>query len=73
MTLLNDAVFWVSIATLTVAAYRFSISQAYRSKCSNFRVCWGLLDIKRNVEIEGKIDEHAMQIEEANGPKVEVV
>lgn len=62
MSLLVDAAFWVSIATLVVAAYRFSISQAYRSKCSDFKLCWGFLAIRRNVEIEAKIDEHAMDV-----------
>lgn len=64
MTLLADAAFWVSIATLLIGAYRYSLSQAYRSKCSNFKVCWGLLDIQRNVEVEQHIDEQAMQTEE---------
>lgn len=61
MSLLNDPVFWVSIATLVVGAYRFSLTQMYRSKCSNFKLCWGLLDIKRDVVVEQHIDEHAMQ------------
>lgn len=64
MTLLADAAFWVSIATLTIGAYRFSISQAYRSKCSNFKMCWGLLDIKRDVVVEQQLDQRAMDIEE---------
>jgi hypothetical protein len=64
MSLLTDPVFWVSIATLVVGAYRYSLSQMYRSKCSNFKLCWGLLDIKRDVVVEQHIDEHAMQQEE---------
>ena len=64
MTLLNDAVFWVSIGTLVIGAYRFSLSQMYRSKCSNFRMCWGLLDIKRDVVVEQHIDELAMHVED---------
>jgi hypothetical protein len=64
MTLLADAAFWVSIATLVIGAYRYSLSQAYRSKCSNFKMCWGLLDIKRDVIVEQHIDEHAIQQED---------
>lgn len=60
MTLLEDAAFWVSIATLVVASYRFSLSQAYKSKCSNFKMCCGLIDIQRNVEVEAHIDEKAL-------------
>lgn len=66
MTLLADAAFWVSIATLTIGAYRFSLSQAYRSKCSNFKLCWGLLDIKRDVVVEQQIDQRAMELEEGH-------
>ena len=66
MTLLNDAAFWVSIATLVIGAYRFSLSQAYRSKCSNFKLCWGLLDVKRDVNVEQHIDELAMQNADEN-------
>ena len=66
MTLLADAAFWVSIATLTIGAYRFSLSQAYRSKCSNFKMCWGLLDIKRDVIVEQQIDQRAMELEEGH-------
>lgn len=61
MTLLGDSAFWISIAGLCIAAYRFSLSQAYKSKCSNFKLCFGCIDIKRNVEIEGKIDEIEIQ------------
>jgi hypothetical protein len=64
MNLLEDAAFWVSIATLIIGAYRYSLSQAYRSKCSNFSMCWGLLNIKRNVQVEQHIDEQAMQVDE---------
>jgi len=68
MSLLADAAFWVSIATLVVAAYRFSINQAYKSKCSQFNLCWGFLNIKREVEIEARIDEHALDVENNNEP-----
>ena len=64
MSLLTDAAFWVSIATLVVAAYRFSLSQAYRSKCSQFHMCWGLVKINRNVEVEARIDQ--IELEQGN-------
>ena len=64
MSLLSDAAFWVRIATLVIGAYRFSLSHAYRSKCSNFKMCWGLLHIERNVEVEQHIDEQEMQLEQ---------
>lgn len=63
MSLLHDAAFWVSIGTLVIGAYRFTLSQAYKSKCSQIKMCFGLLDIQRNVEIENQIDQHAMDLE----------
>jgi hypothetical protein len=62
MSLLTDPVFWVSIATLVTAAYRFSLSQAYKSKCERFNICWGMVSVQRNVTIEGHIDEHAIDV-----------
>ncbi len=63
-SLLSDPVFWVSIATLVIGAYRFSLSQAYKSKCTTFKMCCGFIDIQRNVEVERVIDEHTLETEE---------
>lgn len=72
MTLLEDAAFWVSIATLVFASYRFSLSQAYKSKCSDFKLCCGFIEVKRNVEVEAHIDERAIEAQ-ANAPTEDVV
>lgn len=60
MSLLNDPVFWVSIAGLVIGAYKFSLSQIYKSKCSDFKLCYGCINVKRDVSIEAKIDEKAL-------------
>jgi hypothetical protein len=59
MSLLEDSAFWISISTLVIAAYRFSLSQIYKSKCSDFKLCFGCINVKRDVHIEAKIDEKA--------------
>ncbi len=61
MTLLSDPVFWVSIASLVIGAYRFSLTQIYKSKCVNFKLCWGLVNVNRDVQVEAKIDEKAIE------------
>lgn len=61
MSLLADAAFWVSMATIVVGAYRFSLSQAYKSKCSSLKMCCGLIDVQRNVDIEQQYDIHALE------------
>ena len=55
-TLLADAVFWVSIATLVSGAYKFSLSELYKSKCHTFKLCYGLINVERNIQEEIKYD-----------------
>lgn len=66
MTLLQDAAFWCAIATTVAAVYKFSLSQAYRSKCTDVNLCCGMCRIKRNVEVEQRIDEFNEDLEEPN-------
>lgn len=61
MTLLNDPVFWVSISGLVIGAYKFSLSQIYKSKCSDFKLCFGCINVKRDVNVEARIDERAFE------------
>lgn len=56
ISLLKDAVFWVSIATITVGLIKYTISYCLKSKCSDFSICFGLLKIKRDVAIERDIE-----------------
>lgn len=73
MTLLQDSAFWISIATLVITAYRFSLSQIYKSKCSDFKLCFGCINVKRDVQIEAHIDEKALDVgapdEKVDGPE----
>ena len=51
MSLINDAVFFVSIATIVAAMYKFSVTYCLKSKCTEFNLC--CLKIRRDeVEIE---------------------
>ena len=51
----ND-VFWLSITPMVLGAGALCVRYAYRSKCSNVRVCCGLLEIERDVEQEAELD-----------------
>ena len=51
----ND-VFWLSITPMVLGAGALCVRYAYRSKCSNVRVCCGLLEIQRDVEQEAQLD-----------------
>ena len=54
--ILNNPVFWVSVSTLVVGAYKFSLLEIYKSKCSSFKCCCNLLSVERNIEQEVKVD-----------------
>ena len=54
--LLNDGIFWISLATIIIGAYKFSITEVYKSKCSKFKCCFNLLNVERNVDAEIKYD-----------------
>ena len=69
-TLLKDAVFFVSIATITAGLIKFTITYCLKSKCSDFSICFGLLKIKRDVEVERDIEISQMEhpVEEGHRP-----
>jgi hypothetical protein len=54
--LLNDSTFWLSISTILTASIAVTIRACYKSKCSNFKCCYGLIAIERNVDAEEHID-----------------
>ena len=54
-TTFND-VFWLSVTPMVLGAGALCIRYAYRSKCSNINICWGLLQIQRDVHQETEID-----------------
>ena len=56
MTLLTDSAFWISICISVVGAYKFTVTYCLKSKCSDFNICWGFLNIKRDVKSEVEIE-----------------
>lgn len=62
--LLSDAVFWISIVTLTIGLIKYNIKYMTRyCKISSVSCCWGCFsqqrDIKGEIEIEkARIDAH---------------
>ena len=62
----ND-IFWLSVTPMVLGAGALCIRYAYRSKCSNVRVCWGLLEIQRDVEQEAEFDNKAGTADTASG------
>ena len=52
----DDGVTIIAIITLSIGAFGMIAKLCYKSKCSNISCCYGLINIKRNVEIEIDIE-----------------
>jgi hypothetical protein len=60
MTELTES-FWMGFYTFTGGFILAVLAIAYRSKCSNVNVCWGMLKIERDVEVELQEDLRQIQ------------
>ena len=52
----DDGVTILAIITIIIAAFSMVTKLCFKSNCSDFTCCCGLLNIKRNVEIENDTD-----------------
>lgn len=52
--LLEDASFWISVITIVGGLSALCIKTILKSKCTDFSLCFGLVKISRNVEMEVK-------------------
>ena len=52
----EDGVTIISLCTLIIGFMAMICKQCYKSKCSNINILYGLIHIKRNVEIENEIE-----------------
>ena len=70
--LLNDAVFFVSLATIFAGMYKFTVTYCLKSKCEQFSLCFGFLNIKRDIKSEIEIERYEIQhdVEKDNQPKI---
>ena len=48
----DDGVTILAIITIIIAAFSMVTKLCFKSKCTNITCCYGMIDIKRNVEIE---------------------
>ena len=47
-----DGVFFITIASLVCGAFGLVIRYCLKSRCDNVNLCFGLITIHRNVELE---------------------
>ena len=57
-----DAVFWLSVGTLLTGSISIALKYALKSKCEDCSFCFGLIRIKRKVELEAEIEERELEI-----------
>ena len=49
--------FWVVIVGSVIGFFTIVIQQCYKSKCDNYNMCYGLIQIHRNIDAEVELDE----------------
>lgn len=54
-----NGVFFLSLGTLFISAMGVCFAYALKSKCSNVKICFGCLEIDRDVELEADMEMNA--------------
>ena len=49
-----DAVFFLTIGSLVCGGFALVIKHCLKSKCDNVNLCFGLITVHRNVELEAE-------------------
>jgi len=57
-----DGVFFITISTLLFGCIGLSIKYCLRSKCDNINLCFGLITVHRNVELEVQEEMKEMEL-----------
>jgi hypothetical protein len=57
-----DGVFFITISTLLFGCFGLVIKYCLRSKCDNINLCFGLITVHRNVELETQVIGRAQRI-----------
>ena len=58
-----NGIFLYGLATLGVGLIGLLIKYGFKSKCSDVKICYGLVSIKRDVEAEIKAEEKQLELE----------
>lgn len=57
-----DAVFWLSVGTLVTGTIGVALKYALKSKCETCSFCFGLMKIKRRVDLEAQTETKELEI-----------
>ena len=56
-----NAVFFITISSLVFGCFGLVIRYCLKSKCDNVKICFGLITVHRNVELE--VEEEMKELE----------
>jgi hypothetical protein len=51
-----DSVFWITLAGIITTSIGLCVRYSLKSKCDMVKICWGLLEIHRNVDLENDLE-----------------
>ena len=57
-----DAVFFLTIGSLVFGCFGLVIRYCLKSKCDNINLCFGLITVHRNVELEAEEEMKQMEL-----------
>lgn len=63
-----DAVFFVSVGTLVIGFLGLVIKYCLKSKCENVRLCFGMIEIHRRVDLETEVELHEIDASAIDSP-----
>jgi len=58
-----DGVFFITISTLLFGCFGLVIKYCLKSKCDNINLCFGLITVHRNVELETQEEMKEMELQ----------
>lgn len=61
-----DAVFFLTIGSLLFGCFGLVIKYCLRSKCDNVNLCFGLITVHRNVELEAEEEMKELELQGVN-------
>ena len=57
-----DSVFWITLVTILTGSIGLALKFCLKSKCRNFKCCWGLIDVDRDIDIEAQEEMKVLEL-----------
>jgi len=64
-----DAVFFISLGTLVLGFAATALKFCLKSKCEEFQLCFGLINIRRRVDLETEEEIRELELNGAQPPQ----